>query len=191
MKGSNIQMIIQFNNRQTKYQTAPIKAVIRHTLQKAEQMILLNTKYEMPWLLDVKAEPQISITLTGPRIMRRINRETSGVDSTTDVLSFPLIHMYDGRVKQLIGPADYEQGRQLAMPLGDLLICLDQASRQSHAYGHSFEREIAFLTLHGFLHLIGFDHDRTEREQTMRQLQRDVLDAINLDRSGFQEGDKS
>lgn len=84
-----------------------------------------------------------AIVLAGDRLVRRLNRAYRGKDRTTDVLSFPAAS----------GPE--EAGR----PLGEIVISVPQAARQAGARGHSVEREVALLVLHGWLHLLGYDHE--------------------------------
>ena len=112
----------------------------------------------------------VALTLVDGETIRRVNRETRGVDRETDVLSFPEIAYPKGKTAKDV-PArlrrayDPERG---AAYLGDIVLNLFRAREQAEEYGHSFEREICFLALHGFLHLLGYDHieeaDRLEME---------------------------
>ena len=112
----------------------------------------------------------VALTLVDGETIRRVNRETRGVDRETDVLSFPEIAYPKGKTAKDV-PArlrrayDPERG---AAHLGDIVLNLFRAREQAEEYGHSFEREICFLALHGFLHLLGYDHieeaDRLEME---------------------------
>ena len=107
------------------------------------------------------------------RTGQKINNEFRGMDKPTDVLSFPLVD-YDG-IDAL--PIDDIDGS-----LGDVVISLERAKEQSEEFGHSFEREIAFLTVHSMLHLLGYDHVNSEEEELdMRKRQSDVLKLMGLD----------
>jgi probable rRNA maturation factor len=97
--------------------------------------------------------------------IQRLNKKFRGVDKVTDVLSFP-----DGDINP-------ETGKKF---LGDILICRAVANRQAKLYGQPAEREIAFLTIHGLLHLFGFDHENETDEKIMREKQRAVLKHLPL-----------
>jgi len=169
-------MIVQFVNQQNKYKPLIWRDLLSRMMGLAFDCV--------PWarrLPGQATEPSVTIYLVGPRTMRRINRQTRSIDATTDVLSFPLLDMYDGKPVDRLRDQDYEHlddsGRQL--PLGDIFICLDRAYAQAEQFGQSAEREIAFLAVHGLLHLLGYDHDTPEREKSMRRKQRQVLKAAD------------
>jgi probable rRNA maturation factor len=116
-------------------------------------------------------EAEVSVVFMDDGGIRRLNREYRGVDEPTDVLSFPM-HERDP------GAADGEA----QLLLGDVVISLERAYRQAKAFGHSLHREVAYLTVHGILHLLGYDHDSPGNEQTMRAKEEDVLAKLNLSR---------
>lgn len=124
------------------------------------------------------------VSFVGPVVIRRENRNARRIDRITDVLSFPMLDMTDGQTVRRITDADVDDpgSAQRRLFLGDILICIDQASRQAIEYGHSLEREIAFLALHGMLHLFGYDHDTGEREQQMIKRQNELLELLELSR---------
>ncbi len=99
-----------------------------------------------------------------------LNREYRGIDRETDVISFAL---EDGEVN-----LDFEFGRLL----GDIYICVSKMKAQAKEYGHSLEREMGFLTIHGLLHLLGYDHMTKEEEEIMFTKQEEILDAYGLKR---------
>ena len=96
--------------------------------------------------------------------IRQINKEHRGIDQATDVLSFPM--------------EDFEEDGIL----GDIVISIDRVEEQSEEYGHSFERELGFLTAHGMLHLFGYDHEEQEDEKEMIEKQEKVLFELDLGR---------
>lgn len=104
--------------------------------------------------------------------IRRLNREFRSIDKPTDVLSFPTYATID--------QIHREDDRPLY--LGDLAISLEKVQRQALNYGHSFEREFAFLFVHGMLHLLGYDHDDAVKETQMFALQEEILAAHGLRR---------
>ena len=120
-----------------------------------------------------KNNAEVSVTFTDNEKIRKINNEFRGIDKPTDVLSFPLTD-YEGADIPL---ADDPMGS-----LGDIVISLERAKEQAKEFGHSFEREIAFLTVHSTLHLLGYDHVNSEEEELdMRNRQSEVLKIMGLD----------
>ncbi|MBX6395245.1 MAG: rRNA maturation RNase YbeY [Alicyclobacillaceae bacterium] len=116
------------------------------------------------------SDAEVSVTLVDDRRIWELNREYRGVDRPTDVLSFA---MREGEEEPVLG----EDGREL---LGDIIISVETAERQAREYGHSLERELAFLAVHGFLHLLGYDHQSPEEEGVMFAKQEEVLTALGL-----------
>ena len=105
---------------------------------------------------------EVSVSFKTELEIRELNRQYRGKDKPTDVLSFP------GFPNQ---PA-----------LGDIVICLNIAEEQARRYAHSFERELAFLAVHGLLHLLGYDHEMEEDEIEMRGVQYDIMQKIGVTR---------
>lgn len=122
---------------------------------------------------------EVFVLLTNNEEIRALNKEQRDIDSATDVLSFPLLELWDGEGD--IAPEDFnpETGRLM---MGDIIISLERAKEQSIEYGHSFLRETAFLATHGAFHLMGYDHDVPERERLMFSSQESVLKEIGLER---------
>jgi len=110
---------------------------------------------------------EVSISLMDANEIRALNRDYRGKDTTTDVLSFPVGD------ELTIGPGH---------PLGDIVICIEVAHQQAEEYGHSFERELAFLVVHGMLHLLGYDHETTVDEVEMCAAQDEILRILNISR---------
>jgi probable rRNA maturation factor len=102
--------------------------------------------------------------------IQQINREYRGIDRVTDVITFALMESDEAFVKG----AEYE--------LGDVFICVDRAIEQASSYGHSIEREMGFLAVHGYLHLIGYDHIEEEDEKVMFSIQEAILSKAKLKR---------
>ena len=114
---------------------------------------------------------EVDVTLVKDEMIREINLEHRNIDSATDVLSFPLGEN---------GEFDVNPETQAKM-LGDIVISVDHALAQADLYGHSIERETAFLTVHSMLHLLGYDHVNGGLEQTiMREKEESVLEALGL-----------
>jgi probable rRNA maturation factor len=120
---------------------------------------------------DFTADSEVSVTFTDNEKIHVLNREYRDVDRPTDVLSFPL---YEGEeLGQAFGP----------VVLGDIVLSLEKAKAQAEEYGHSFEREVAFLTVHSTLHLLGYDHETSEEDETdMFRRQNAIMDLMGLSR---------
>ena len=115
---------------------------------------------------------EVSVTFTDDEGIRAVNKEYRGIDKATDVLSFPLTD-FEGREEP---PAD-----EPTVSLGDIIISLERAEAQAAEFGHSFEREAAFLCVHSMLHLLGYDHELSDADDAdMRQRQREILEAMGL-----------
>lgn len=118
-------------------------------------------------------DAELSVTFTDNEGIRELNREYRERDSATDVLSFP---MYDFRAGDI--PADCE-----CAELGDVVISVQRAKEQAHEYGHSLKREIAFLTVHSVLHLLGYDHEISdEEEKLMFTKQEEIMNSLGIKR---------
>lgn len=118
----------------------------------------------------------VDVAVVDENTIREFNRENRQVDAVTDVLSFPYLEKPDLPVtKEDFSDGDFDGKRVL---LGSLMICRKRAEEQAAEYGHSYAREISFLTCHGLLHLLGFDHVDPEDEKVMRALQDDVMNSV-------------
>ncbi len=120
---------------------------------------------------------EVNILLTDNESIKEINNEQRNIDSATDVLSFPYLMIEDGEL--LVSEEDYYDG---CLQIGDIVISLERAKEQSVEFGHSFEREIGFLTCHSVLHLLGYDHEEDGEREIMRQKEEAVLELLGLTR---------
>lgn len=120
------------------------------------------------------AEAEISISFVDNEQIQAINRDYRDKDKPTDVISFAMQEMEDEELEIV--------GEGLPVVLGDIIISIDKAKEQAEEYNHSFERELAFLALHGFLHLLGYDHMNAEDEKKMFQRQDEILGAFGIER---------
>jgi len=111
----------------------------------------------------IKNNQNMHLIFIDQQQMQKINFQYRQIDKTTDVLSFP--------------NDDYSE-----KSLGDVFISIDQAIIQAETYGHSFDREIGFLAVHGYLHLIGYDHHTDEQEKKMHEMQEHILKNAKLER---------
>ena len=115
---------------------------------------------------------EVSITLTNNDYIHTLNKQYRGIDRPTDVLSFALNESEE---------PDVEDGPDVNV-LGDLVISVERAKEQAADYGHSVKREIAFLTVHGMLHLLGYDHMEEEDRIEMEAEQRFVMEKLGIPR---------
>jgi len=125
-------------------------------------------------------EYSIDVMIVDNEKIREINLQHRNIDKPTDVLSFPIVNMYDGEIKSSLGDINEDDG---AIILGDIVISIEKAVEQALEYGHSLEREMIFLLTHGVYHLLGYDHDNEEREEKMLGKQNAVLNKMGLKRA--------
>ena len=115
----------------------------------------------------------VSVLLTDEEGIRRVNREFRGVDSATDVLSFPMNELVPGEFDPEDCERDLDSG---ALLLGDMLLCLPRCESQGEEFGHGFAREIQYLSVHSVLHLLGYDHvDEGEQKKQMRAREKAIM----------------
>jgi probable rRNA maturation factor len=145
---------IYFENMQS---SEPVTYGMKMLIRSA---ILATLDYE-----GKQGHSEVSVTFTDNEGIRAINREYREKDAPTDVLSFPL----------------FEESADGTRMLGDIVISLEKCRAQAEEFGHSFERECAFLTVHSTLHLLGYDHVNSEEEdKDMRKRQTAIVDAMGL-----------
>ncbi|MBR2241103.1 MAG: rRNA maturation RNase YbeY [Clostridia bacterium] len=116
----------------------------------------------------------ISITLTTPEEIRTINNEFRKIDKETDVLSFPMFE------KDELDMMVEKGNNEIPETIGDIIISVDRVAEQAKEYGHSFERELAYMVVHGFYHLMGYDHMVEEDKVVMRAKEENVLNMLNI-----------
>ena len=124
---------------------------------------------------------EVSITIVDNNRIQEINRDYRSIDRPTDVISFA-IEDDDEEFELFFEDAFEEMNDELPRLLGDIFISIDRTEEQAIDYGHSFERELGFLTVHGFLHLNGYDHQTEEEERAMFSLQEKILEENGLER---------
>ena len=117
-------------------------------------------------------EFEVSISFVNNQEMRSLNKEYRNIGKETDVLSFPLVEFIEEELNTEDEDAEYIEEE---IALGDIVISMEKAVEQSEEYGHSFKRELAFLLVHGMLHLLGYDHDEEASEGEMFDKQEEIL----------------
>ena len=135
---------------------------------------VLNQCYKEENLEDSKLV--ITITLTTPENIQEINKEYRNVDRATDVLSFPMFERDEPEKK--IQNKDFLHEDIL----GDIIISIEKVKEQAKEYGHSFERELSYMVVHGFYHLMGYDHMNDIEKAEMREKEDNILNKLNITR---------
>ena len=147
--------------------TVKIPTGIRMLIRRCCNAVLVNENF--------KGSAEISVTIVDDESIHALNLQHRGIDRSTDVLSFPL--GVDG-----VYDLNNDTGAQM---LGDIVISIEHAIKQADLYGHSLYREIAFLTVHSMLHLLGYDHEPGGMELVkMREKEEAVLTQLGLVRNG-------
>ena len=135
--------------------------IISHVIKKC---------YEIENLEDSKL--YINVILTNPENIRKINKQYRNIDKETDVLSFPMFEKNE--IANITG--------EIPEALGDIMISIERVKEQAAEYGHSFERELSYMVVHGFYHLMGYDHMTDEEKNQMRQKEEFVLNLLDIKR---------
>lgn len=160
------QLLIE-NEQEKEELTAEIKDAV-------EKCVRYTLEYE-----ECNFDAEVSVTFVDDARIQEINSEERGIDAPTDVLSFPICDFDENGD---IIDADFDFDGELIM-LGDIVISLERARRQAEEYGHGFLREVAFLTVHSMLHLLGYDHvDDPKGERIMFAKQEDILTKLGITR---------
>jgi len=122
---------------------------------------------------------EVNVLITSDREIQTINKEQRGVDKPTDVLSFPSFEFKPGCFEADEGFLDPDTGRIF---LGDIVISLERVLEQAERFGHSKQRELAYLVIHSTLHLLGYDHmDEGAEKARMRRREKEILSRIGID----------
>ncbi len=124
-----------------------------------------------------KTKLYIEITLTTPENIRKINNQYRKIDKETDVLSFPMFE------KEELEKGIEENKFNKEDVLGNIVISIQRVQEQAEEYGHSFERELSYMVVHGFYHLMGYDHIEEKDKLQMRKKEKDILNILKITRS--------
>ena len=160
---------LAWSNEQNEYEiTESLISMLESILQKAGEM-------------ENVLEGEVALTFVDDEQIHELNRDYRGIDRPTDVLSFAMNESLD---EELDIVYELEEGEETELPevLGDIIISVQRAKQQSEEYGHSLERELGFLFVHGFLHLLGYDHQDDASEAEMMGKQEAVLAQVGLTR---------
>lgn len=156
---------IYFSNNQEKVALTP---EIKGLMVKTVATVVESEKYINNIVISAANKlASLSVTFTDNETIKEVNRLNRNVDSETDVLSFPMFEDF----------IDVEG----EFSFGDIMLSLEKAQEQAELYDHSFEREVAFLTAHSMLHLLGYDHIEEDDEKVMREKQREIMKKLHLE----------
>ena len=159
-----MKLTVYFENEQSIY---PITYKLKMLIRRAIEETLAYEQYEN--------DVEVSVTLTDSENIQNVNYRFRGIDAPTDVLSFPLFD-FEGETDE--PPVDDIQNM-----LGDIVLNLERTETQAEEFGHSFDREAAFLTVHSMLHLLGYDHlDEGEQKRQMRSREEAILTELGVTR---------
>ena len=117
----------------------------------------------------------LHVILTNPNHIQETNQTYRHINQPTDVLSFPMFEKEEIEDMRL-------QGNPIEQPLGDIMISIPRVKEQAEEYGHSFKRELAYMVIHGFYHLMGYDHMEAAEKEKMRSKEENVLKKLNINR---------
>jgi probable rRNA maturation factor len=157
-------LTLEWNNEQDFIEILPT------LIEKLQELLLLAGQQEEV------TTGEVALSFVTDEEIQRLNKEYRNLDQPTDVLSFAMQEMTEDEPEII-----YENEAEI-VPLGDIIISVPRAIAQSEDYGHSVEREIGFLFVHGFLHLIGYDHENESAEAEMFAKQEDILQLAGLTR---------
>ncbi|MFR3920233.1 MAG: rRNA maturation RNase YbeY [Clostridia bacterium] len=126
------------------------------------------------------ANMYLNVILTNPENIRKANKEYRNIDKETDVLSFP---MFEKDEIEAIISKSKEEKIQINEVLGDIIVSIPKVKEQAIEYGHSTTRELAYMIVHGFYHVMGYDHMNEEEKQVMREKEENVLNKLDIKRT--------
>ncbi len=141
-----------------------------------EEKIIKKVVKEVLKAEDIVHDVDVYITLTNNEEIHKINKEYRDVDRPTDVRSFP---MYERDEIKFLKEKKLSDEEEI---LGDIIVSIEKTKEQAEEYGHSFERELAYLVTHGMLHLLGYDHMIEEEKTVMREREEFVLNKLGISR---------
>lgn len=157
------------------FQNFGMKFLIKHKIKRIFSLALNEISLDFQGF-------SVNVALVQEEQIQILNKQFRNIDKSTDVLSFPLYELNKGKnfnYKEMVKEIDKNDG---LICLGDIAICTKIAKKQAKNFGHSFKREVCFLALHGFLHILGFDHLNEEDENEMIQISEKILNDIKVKR---------
>lgn len=145
-----------------------ISSLTENIFKKAEQ------KFKLP------KKTEITISFLTEEEIREVNLKSRNINQITDVLSFPYLNGIFGKKILLKDHKEDINPFTKCLMLGEINICLERAKEQAKNFGHCYQRECGYLALHGFLHIIGYDHLTEEDKTIMREAEEEILNSLNI-----------
>ncbi|OCT17147.1 rRNA maturation RNase YbeY [Paenibacillus pectinilyticus] len=177
---ASVDLTLAWSSEQEEKEIAPA------FIEKLEELLKLAGE------LEGVTEGEVALTFVDDETIQDLNKQYRNLDKPTDVLSFAMSEFGDDEIQINYEDDGEDADGELAEgetvseafiePLGDIIISVPRAIAQAEDYGHSVERELGFLFVHGFLHLIGYDHQSEEEEKVMFAKQEDILQKAGLTR---------
>ncbi|MDN5318028.1 MAG: putative rRNA maturation factor [Thermoanaerobacterium sp.] len=162
-------MNILIDNRQDKVDIDGLDKIVED---------VIKTALEVEGIID---DVEVSVSFVDNEEIHKLNKYYRNVDRETDVLSFPLVEF-----EEIYSDIDEENNDEDDAigpePIGDIVISLEKAKQQAEEYGHSFIREVAYLTAHSMFHLMGYDHETDEDRKIMREKEDEVMRRLKIER---------
>ncbi|MGI6550017.1 MAG: rRNA maturation RNase YbeY [Syntrophomonadales bacterium] len=140
--------------------------------QKSNEPLIRKAINQVGKMCRLAAASEVNVVIVDTNDIREFNYVYRGMDQVTDVLSFAITETRDDE-------PDYESPETDYM-LGDILICMERVLAQAQEYGHSPQRELVYLTVHGMLHLLGYDHEEENERVLMRSMEEKVMESLGL-----------
>lgn len=159
-------MNILIDNRQDKVDAQGLDKIVED---------VVRTALEVEGVVD---DVEVSVSFVDNEEIHKLNKYYRNVDRETDVLSFPLVEF-----EEIYTDIDEEDDDlDEVQPIGDIVISLEKAKQQAEEYGHSFIREVAYLTAHSMFHLMGYDHETEDEKRVMREKEEEVMRRLKIER---------
>ncbi|MGJ7044023.1 rRNA maturation RNase YbeY [Thermoanaerobacterium thermosulfurigenes] len=159
-------MNILIDNRQDKVDAQGLDRIVED---------VVRTALEVEGVVD---DVEVSVSFVDNEEIHKLNKYYRNVDKETDVLSFPLVEF-----EEIYTDIDEEDDDlDEVQPIGDIVISLEKAKQQAEEYGHSFIREVAYLTAHSMFHLMGYDHETEDEKKVMREKEEEVMRRLKIER---------
>ncbi|ADL68717.1 rRNA maturation RNase YbeY [Thermoanaerobacterium thermosaccharolyticum] len=162
-------MNILIDNRQDKVDVDGLDKIVED---------VVKTALEVEGVVD---DVEVSVSFVDNEEIHKLNKYYRNVDRETDVLSFPLVEFEE--IYSDIDEENYDEDDAAGPePIGDIVISLEKAKQQAEEYGHSFIREVAYLTAHSMFHLMGYDHETDDERKIMREKEDEVMRRLKIER---------
>lgn len=168
-------MIINYTNFNSK-KLQPFKNLITNILEYAcNELNIIN-------------ELEVNLTITNKRQIKKVNKQTRNINKATDVLSFPTLNLKPNNVNELNALITKENFNYDVNPqtkhlfIGDILLCYKVIKKQAKKYNNTLTREMCYMTVHGFLHLLGFDHEKEKDKKIMRKYEEKILSKFDINK---------